>query len=204
MKVLSLLLSLMISFNVLAGSGTISSLENHFDEYNYIMTVEWDQKDQKFYESQTQKFISNLADLIKEEGLTQEEIFLFAETKMKDAKALAALKLKFSLLDKNLGPEELAKSLREVSQDFYTRGASWNGGVATIVPVALIVLVIGYAVWFGITHECIEYKQEYSCTENSTCNWYSTDSNGMSYCESTSTNRDCGYHDVCSKYEKKK
>ena len=50
MKVMSLLLSLCLTLNLLAASGPVQEIERQVDEYQHALTVEWDQKDQKFYE----------------------------------------------------------------------------------------------------------------------------------------------------------
>jgi hypothetical protein len=204
MRILSLLLSFCITFNVLAASGTVAELEKHIDEYQYVLTVEWDQKDQAFYQAQTDAFLEKLSELIKTKGLTKEQILEISEKRVKDKAAFEALKLKMSLLDKNTSADQLAKVLSESSKDFYSRGASWSGDAAFIIPLALAGIIIGYAIWFHITHECVAYEERYSCSTDQYCASYSYDWQGYSYCDYYREETDCGWDTVCARYEKKK
>lgn len=204
MKILSLVLSLCITFNVLAASGTVSELERVIDSYQYSMTVEWDQKDQKFYDTKTDAFIAQVAQVIKKEGLTKDQVLAMSEKRVQDKQALEAMKLKMSLLDKNMSSEELATALRDSSKEFYSKGASWNGKVAFIAPIALFAVIIGYFVWWDATHECVQYEEQYRCHTNDVCVSYSYDYEyGGSYCSVYRQDTYCGWEDVCTKYEKK-
>ena len=204
MRLLAILLSFCITFNVLASSGTIQELERQIDEYQYVLTVEWDQKDKKFYDDQTDKFVAKINELITKNNLSKDEILALSEKKIKDKNAFEAMKLKMSLLDRNTPPEELAKALRESAKDFYSRGASWNGDVAVIVPLALLAILIGVAVWHSLTYECVAWEERYSCTTDEYCASYSYDYDGYSYCSYYKEETYCGWDDVCTKYEKKK
>lgn len=211
MKFMSLLVAFCFSMNVFAATGSISALEQAVDEYQFALTVEWDQKDNKFLDAQTEVFFAKLQKLIKDEGLSQKEIMAFAESKMQDKDALAALKLKASLLAKANNTEELTKLVKEASKDFYAQGASWNG--ATVVPVVIglvIVGVIGYAVWFSATHECVAYEEQYVCNSYNNCygggyyggGYYGGGYYGGGYCYGGGYTT-CGYADVCVEYAKK-
>jgi len=204
MRFLSVLLSFCITFNVLASSGTLQELERHIDEYQYVLTVEWDQKDQKYYDAQTDEFVSKLNELILKNNISREEILSLSEKKIKDKNAFEAMKLKMSLLDRNISPDALAQTLRESAKDFYSKGASWNGDVAVIVPVALMAILIGFAVWHSLTYECVAWEERYNCTTDEYCANYSYDFDGNSYCSYYQEETYCGWDDVCTKYEKKK
>jgi len=204
MKIIAILLSCLISFNVMASS--VKSLESLLDEYHYTLTVEWDQKDQEFYNSQTDLFVSNLSKLIKDQGLTKEQILSLAESKINNAKAFEALKLKLSLLSPATSSSELAANLREASKDFYSNGASWSGDtVITSVLIGLALLAIGYSIWFYSTHECIRWEEVYRCETNEYCRSYSSGrDNDPSYCTWWQEETTCGYEDVCRQWQKKK
>lgn len=60
MKLTALLLTFCFSLNVMASTGTVQELERHLDEYQYALTVEWDQKDQSFYQTQMIMELSRL------------------------------------------------------------------------------------------------------------------------------------------------
>lgn len=181
MKLLSILLSLCLTFNVLAASGTISEFERSLDEYQYALTVEWDQKDQVVYERETKAFFKKMNSMMATQGLTEAEILKVLEGKMHDKKALEAIKLKLSLLDKAKTESELAAVLKENADAIYSKGASWNGDVTYYIIGAVAVLAIGYAIWFYSTHECNSYNTSYTCSDTSVA--YGTQCYYYEYCE---------------------
>lgn len=190
MKMMSFIVLICFSFNVLASTGTVKELEKSFDNYQYAMTVEWDQKDMKFQEAQTNLFFQKIGSLVKS-GLTTEEMEAFIEAKITNKEALAALQLKMNLLSQANTPEELAQILRENSQDMYSRGASWNGDIVLWVGGLAVVALIGYVVWFEVTHKCVAWGQAY------VCDTYGGSPQYGGY------NTYCGYRSVCTEYEKK-
>ena len=74
MRFVSLLVAFCFSLNVMASTGTIQELEKHMDDYQYALSVEWDQQDQAFYDAQTKVFFAKMATLISEGGLSQAEV----------------------------------------------------------------------------------------------------------------------------------
>jgi hypothetical protein len=208
MKFMSMILALTLSMNVFAGS--VVELEKSLNDYHYALTVEWDQKDAAFYEAKSAEFFAKMTKLIKEEGLTQAEVLKLAESKM-DKATVAALKLKFSLLSQGSSAEELAQTIKESSKNLYARGASWNGEAILPVAVGLVVAgLIGYAIWWSATHECVAYEQQYVCNTYNNCNtygggydpYYGSGYYGGSYCYGTGYTT-CGYQNVCTEYAKK-
>lgn len=188
MKLISALLSICLTFNVLAASGTATELERQLDEYQYVMTVEWDQKDQAFYERETKAFFEKLSKALSEGSASKESILALAESKMKNKEALNALKFKLSLLTNVNSQEQLAQALKESSKDFYGKGASWSGDVEIILAAAGIIAVIGYIIWFSKTHECVAWEQRWECrTTNDEYSSYTT----------------CGWEDYCIDYSRK-
>lgn len=178
MKFISMILALTLSMNVFADS--VVSLEKSLNDYQYALTVEWDQKDLEFYQIKTKEFFESMTSLIKEEGLSQGEVLKFAETKM-DKSAVEALKMKLSLLSKNLSVEELTLAIKESSQGFYAQGASWNGEILESVAIGLVVAgLIGYGIWYNASHDCVSYGERYVCNSHN-----------------------CRYTKVCTEYVKK-
>lgn len=159
MKIISILLMFCFSSNILAESKVIHALEQSLDDYQYTMTVEWDQKDSSFYDQETEKFFNKMSSLIQNEGFQKEEILLFAEAKMSNKKALEALKLKMNVLTSSKSSKELAEVLRENSKDFYAKGASWNGFSTESLLIAAIGAVLVYALWFYSSHDCVSYQE---------------------------------------------
>lgn len=177
MKFISMILALTLSMNVFADA--VVSLERSLNDYQYALTVEWDQKDPEFYQIKTKEFFERMTSLIKEEGLSQGEILKFAETKM-DKSAVEALKMKLSLLSKNSSVEELIQAIKESSEIFYASGASWNGEILESIAIGLIVAgLIGYAIWFNANNDCVSYGERLVC------------------------NTKCRYTKVCTEYVKK-
>ena len=190
MKLITLFLSLCLSLNVLASSGSIEALEQELDEYQYALTVEWDQKDNAFYEAKTEKFFDSMSALMSSQKITQKEILAMVEAKSKNKKATEALKLKLSLMDKNIPEKELIHTLKDSAKDLYGSGASWIGGIDQeyfLIGLGIAALV-GYLVWFDANYRCGGYREEWECT---------TTSSG-----STSTTN-CGWKTVCAYYVEK-
>lgn len=215
MRFVSLLVAFCFSLNVMASTGTVQELERHMDDYQYALSVEWDQKDQAFYDAQTKNFFEKMSKLVAA-GLTQDEVLKMVEAKTKNKVALEALKLKISLLSKNATAEELAAIVKESSRDLYSEGASWNGEVVFSVVIGLVVIgALAYSIWWSATHECVAYENQYVCTQQSDCYYtggsvsggYSYDMWG-NYVQAGYTcygapRTVCGYQDVCTEYAKK-
>jgi hypothetical protein len=192
-KLLSIALAFTFTFNVYAATA-VSELEKSMDDYQYALTVEWDQKDQKFYDAQTQAFFSKMGSLIQEKGLKQEEIISLAEKKIANKQAVEALKLKLNLLGNVKDTTELAAVLKDVSKDMYAQGAAWNGDAVIIGGiVVLVVAIVGYAIWFSANHVCVQYSERWECDSYTNCTSYN-------YCY---TDTRCGWEDYCVRYEKK-
>lgn len=216
MRFVSLLVAFCFSLNVLASTGTIKELERSMDDFHYALSVEWDQKDQAFYDAQTKKFFEKMNDLIVNGGLSQEEILRLVEAKSKNKNAIEALKLKLSLLPKNLSTQELANIVKENAKDFYSEGASWNGEVVFSVVLGIVIIgVLAYSIYWDATHECVATENRYVCNEYDNC-YYSGGSTSGGYHYDTWGNwvspgytcygpgyTVCGYQDVCTQYAKK-
>lgn len=216
MRFVSLLVAFCFSLNVMASTGTIQELERSMDDYQYALSVEWDQQDQAFYDAKTNEFFAKMGKLISAKGLSQEEILKLVETKSKNKAAIAALKLKISLLAKNASAEELAQIVKESAKDLYAEGASWNGEV--VFSVALGIVLVGalvYSIWWSATHECVAWENQYVCNTYDNC-YYTGGSVGGGYSYDTWGNwvapgytcygparTTCGYQDVCTEYAKK-
>lgn len=202
MKFVAILLSFLITFNVMASS--VQSLESAMDDFHYSLTVEWDQKDQTFYNAKTDEFMAKMSKLIKENNVSKEEVLALAQKKMNNSKAYDALKLKMTLLQTNVSAEELSSMLKDSAKDFYAAGASWNGEVVTYAIIGLFVIAIGYTIWFHATHECVKWESVYSCSTYDTCasEYYDWDT-GSYYCSWYTQETTCGYDDVCRQWQKK-
>lgn len=211
MRFIALLVAFCFSLNVMASTGTVQELERALDDYHYALSVEWDQQDQSFYDAKTKEFFSKMESLIKNDGLTQDQVLTLVSKKVNNPKVVEALKLKAALMSKANSAEELAKMVKESTGDMYSQGASWNGQV--IVPVVIGLLVVGviaYSVWWSATHECVAYEQQYVCNTYNNCSYYGGYYDpyygggyyGGTYCYG-GTYTTCGYENVCTEYAKK-
>ena len=210
-KIVSVVLLLCLCTNVFAGTAGVKKLERHLDDYQYAMTVEWDQKDQEFKEAKTKEFNVALEKVIREEGVSQLEIMSLLQKKVVSKDALNAIQLKLALLGNASTPEALAKSLEGATKDMYTQGASWNGEV--VIPLAIgviVVAIIAYKWWWEKNHVCAEWEMRDECV---TSHWddrsctTDRDEDGHSWttCDTywnEETTVTCGPMNHCLRYEK--
>jgi len=189
MRVVSFLLAICFSFNVLASTGLNKALEEALDSYQYTMTVEWDQKDKAFYEQKTVEFHKELQSLMAQ-GLTKEDVATFLESKVKNKADLEALKIRTELaFSQSSDLNALAQLLSQDVGRMYSTGASWEGYyLISGIAVAGIVALLAYSIWFSANHTCVEtgYATQ--------CGWYSHYHNGPQYWQ-------CWEQAVCTRYE---
>ncbi len=194
MKSVALLLSLCLTLNVFAASAGQLQLERELDEYNYVLSVEWDQKDKKFYEAETAKFLKKLSHLMGEQGLTPKDLILLCEKKIKNKEVLDAIKLRLRILGPAAMEADLLKIIKDTSGEFYAKGASWDGQVIFLYAAGLaLVAGFAYAIWFAATHECTETVEQYQCNTTSQTGYDGTVIN----------NTVCGPTAVCVAYKRR-
>lgn len=191
MRIISLIVLLCFSLNSFASTGTVQELERQLDEYEFALTVEWDQKDQKFYKEQTDLLFEKMSGLVTQ-GMTKDEVEAVLEKKITNKKALEALKLKLALARPG-STEELVNVLKESRKDLYAQGASWSPNKEEIAGIILVVAIVGYLIWFGANYECVAWTEKWVCD--------TTSSSSGSSSNSTTT---CGWEDRCTAYAKKK
>ena len=144
LKILTFVLACSI-FSASAMSNTKHGLKTAFDEFNYAITVEWDQKDPAFLEARKLELMQSISAL-EAEGMTRLELIEFAKSQLKDAALIKNL-------DSVLEAISLNKMTTEEAQNFMIRaignsqsqGANWNG-VIILTPVGLLILVLIIAV----------------------------------------------------------
>ncbi len=173
MRFVALFLSLCLTMNVFAASAGQLQLERELDEYNYALSVEWDQKDWKFYEAETEKFLKKLSYLMRERGLTPNDLTLLSEKKIKNKAVLDAVKLRVELLGPDSSEADLIQILKQTSTEFYSQGASWNGMAVLIYGGGLVLLAaLAYHIWVAATTECVQKVEEYECVSTSVIDIY--------------------------------
>lgn len=205
MRFISLLVAFCFTFNVMASTGTVQELERALDDYQYSLSVEWDQNDQSFYDLKTKEFFGKLEQLIKEEGLSQEQMLSLVEKKVNNPSVVNALKLKLSLLGKGATTDDLVSLIKDSTKDMYAQGASWNGEIVyTVVAGLLVAAIVGYSIWFDTNHECVSYETELFChfVQSCTGSYYDSYTGVFVTCAPYPQNV-CGYRQVCTSYRKK-
>lgn len=151
---------------VQANAATHNSLKAAFDELNYSLTVEWDQKDRSFYNQVQQKFARELKDL-QAKGLSNQELVNFALSQVKDEKLAKNLETAFNMVQINkMNQDEARRYMTEVMNKSYSQGASWNGGAAIATVLVVVILVAVLLVVAG------EARVEDGCYQVWTCDDY--------------------------------
>ena len=112
-------------------------LKQVIDELNYSLNVEWDQKDQTFYQARAQEFATSLEKL-RAEGLSDGEIVDFLSSEMKQT-------IKTISLNK-MSPAEAHAFIKASADKAYASGASWTsrshliGGVAAFTIIVTVIV----------------------------------------------------------------
>ena len=144
-KLITLFLAFSL-FSAHAGTTSTQGLKAAFDELNYSLTVEWDQKDKEFYVEQMKKFHRTMEQL-QAQGLTTEQLIAFAKSEVKNERVAKDLETAFNMISINkMSSAEANKYILETLKRSYSSGASWGGEVIVIVAVAALIVVVALAV----------------------------------------------------------
>ena len=151
-----------IMFSVNANEGSRQSLKSAYDDLNYSLSVEWDQKDRSFYDSKIKKFNDEINELLKQ-GMAYQELADFAVSMVKDRKLANELQTAFTLiqLDK-LSSEKAGALLTDIMAKQYNKGASWSGE-ATLVALGVGLILV------AIVAVVLSSNNSYSCYSKTTC-----------------------------------
>jgi hypothetical protein len=123
-------------------------LKQAFNELHYALTVQWDQKDVNFYNTQIQIFNSQLRELQKQ-GISNKQMIEFLAAETKDEVLAQSLKSTFAQIESNkLSPEEVESLVHNQVSKIYGKGAGWNGekvfigAVITFMVIGIISLIV--------------------------------------------------------------
>lgn len=137
MRKLLLSFLLLLSLPQMIFASNPGTLKDLLDDYNYSMTVEWDQKDISFEKQKQKEFEEGINGLISA-GLTKEEVLLATGI---DIGAVAAEVKSLNLSNSS----DIAAFLKNHKQ--FKRGASWSGevivgaiGAAAIITFFAIII----------------------------------------------------------------
>lgn len=144
-----MLLMVMSIFTTQANASTQNGLKAAFDELNYSLTVEWDQKDKAFYTTQMKKFSGVLREL-QAKGLTNAQMIDFVKAEVKNEKIAKDLETAFNMISINkLSSEEASEYMVETMKKSYSAGASWNGEVIVYLAIGLLIVAAAVALANG-------------------------------------------------------
>ena len=129
-----------------ANASTTDGLKAAFDELNYSLTVEWDQKDKDFHATQMKKFTASIRDL-QSKGLTNAQLVDFAKSQVKNAQVAKDLETAFNMIQINkMSGAEANKYILETMRKSYSAGASWNGEVFIYLAVGVLIVALAVAI----------------------------------------------------------
>lgn len=164
LRILSFALALV---SLSAFANTRNEFKHALDSLHYELSVEWDQRDQKVFEEKIKSFQAQITAL-QQQGATLTDL----QQALSDRTVATELKSEIQLLvslGKLDSPAEIANFVSQRREDFYRRGASWNGEVLLTAGflITLVAFIVGLAV-------LLNNYDEYICTEYSTtqtCSW---------------------------------
>lgn len=124
-------------------STNAETLRAAMNDFNFAVNVEWDQKDQAFYDAQMLRF-QEVLNVLSLNGMTQKDMLTEAQSLIKDSRTSADLQKTLQLIEaNNLSAAETKKLVMEMISQSQSRGANWSGDVLwTIGPILALVLVI--------------------------------------------------------------
>lgn len=139
-KFITLILALSI-FSVSAMANTHDGLKAAFEEFNYSITVEWDQKDASFLNAKKLE-LSQAIGALEAEGMTRLELITFAKSQIKDAAVAKSLDAVLDAVAMNTLTAEQAQDIMiKAMENSQSSGANWNGTII-ITPIGLVILIL--------------------------------------------------------------
>lgn len=136
-------------FTVQANASTHEGLKAAFDELNYSLTVEWDQKDKEFHGEQMKKFAATVRDL-QAKGLTNAQMIEFVKSEVKNAQVAKDLETAFNMIQINkMSSAEANKYILDTMKKSYSAGASWSGEVFVYLAVGVLIVALAIAIANG-------------------------------------------------------
>ena len=150
---------------VQADAVTNNNLKSAFDDLNYSLIVDWDQKDRTFYNQQMEKFAAEVKTL-QFQGLTNQQLVDFTVAQIKDQKMANDLRNAFTVVTINkMSAAEAHNYVTDVMNKSYSQGASWAGEVI-VGAVILVVFIAVAAIVAGRAKVDDGCYQVYTCEQD--------------------------------------
>ncbi len=136
-------------FSVQASAATNEGLKAAFDELNFSLTVDWDQKDQAVYTAKMKEFSAKIRDL-QAKGMTNSDLINFVQSEVKDQKVAKDLETAFNMISLNkMSSEDASKYMVATMKKSYSAGASWNGDAVLYIGLGVLIVVAAVALAAG-------------------------------------------------------
>lgn len=141
-----------------------------FDELNYSLSVEWDQKNETFLNDQSEKFNKEMRRL-RSEGLSNQEILSTLLNELQNKNLARDIETTFSMVSINkMTSDEAETHIKQLISRSYKTGASWSGSSAATGAVIAIALIAVLAFVFQDKIKSAGEKcyMAYKCNEQCT------------------------------------
>ena len=147
--------SFLIAFSVFSAQAQVAShqdLKSVVDEFQFALTVEWDQKDKSFYDAQTRKFQKSLESL-QAQGMSDLEMLDYLKSTIKDERVSKDLDQLYQQVSLNkISRSEVQKLVKETFSKTYNQGANWNGSGSATIAVAVVVIIAAVLIFSSISN----------------------------------------------------
>lgn len=130
---------------VVTAAALKSELNKSFDELNYKLNVEWDQKDTEVFDQAVNGFEKEIAEL-QAQGVTNKDLVDHALEKIKDKQVQRDMaELQTVIKENQMTDAEARAFVIQKLSSTYSHGASWSGsrmGVHTALIIGAIILIV--------------------------------------------------------------
>lgn len=126
-------------------SALSKALDATFNEMNYSLNVEWDQKDQVYFNNTVDGFENQVKDL-QDQGLTNKELIEYTLSKVKDRQTQKDIaEISKVISETEMTPDQARDFALEKLNSTHSQGASWSGsrmGIKMVVILAIIIIIV--------------------------------------------------------------
>lgn len=129
-KTIAIMLSLLLTSTVMA-----SPLKSAFNDYQYTMTVEWDQKDKVFAQAATKQLESDL----ETQNLSKADLIAFVRSEIKDKKFSQDFE---QVINSGMSVSEAQQILMNSLAKSQMAGASWNSQTNSLAAGLMVAFLL--------------------------------------------------------------
>lgn len=126
-------------------SALSKALDQTFNEMNYSLNVEWDQKDQVYFKNTVDGFENQIKSL-QDQGLTNKELIEYTLAKVKDKQIQNDIsEISKVISETEMTPDQARDFALEKLNSTHAQGASWAGskkGIKLAIILALIIIIV--------------------------------------------------------------